>query len=150
MILSVDRFRGIGRWALVRVALLLKMVYNKESTARPLSSMSGGKIKPSGIAAKKQNDTYTRWNHAATAGGFIAPRAIAPGFIAPSASLPLAGMIFASAHNIPALPSLSRKFNVSVIKYRICNYSVLVFTPLVYHLLILSFTAKEKSLMQLL
>ncbi|MET3978235.1 hypothetical protein ABIB62_000803 [Mucilaginibacter sp. UYP25] len=80
------------------------MGYNKESTARPLSSMSGGRFKPSGIAAKKQNDTYTRWNHAATAGGFIAPRAIALGFISPSASLPLAGVTFVP-HNTPAFPS---------------------------------------------
>jgi len=32
---------------------------------------------------------YTRWNHAAAAGGSITPRAIAPGSITPPASLPL-------------------------------------------------------------
>jgi hypothetical protein len=57
----------------------------------------------SDFAAEKQNDMYTRWNHAATAGGFIVPRAIAPGCIAPSASLPLTGVKFVP-HNTPAFP----------------------------------------------
>jgi len=52
---------------------------------------------------------HTRWIHAATAGGFIAPRAIAPGFIAPSASLPLAGVKFVP-HNTPAFP-LTQNYN---------------------------------------
>jgi len=61
-------------------------------------------FKSSDFAAENLNDTYTRWNHAATAGGFIAPRAIALGFIAPSASLPLAGVKFVP-HNTPAFPN---------------------------------------------
>jgi len=59
--------------------------------------------KSSGLAAERLNDTHTRWNHAATAGGFIAPCAIAPGFIAPSASLPLAGVKLLR-RNTPAFP----------------------------------------------
>jgi hypothetical protein len=81
--------------------LLLKTVNRKDETAKYPKSHVGRLIKSSDLAAKRLNETYTRWNHAATAGGFIGPHAITPGFIAPSAALPLAGVKFVP-HNTPA------------------------------------------------
>ena len=88
----------------VRLALLLKPVNRKDGTAKnPKVACRAVDFNRPTLLLKSKNDTYTRWNHAATAGGFIAPRAIAPGFIAPSASLPLAGVKFVP-HNTPAFP----------------------------------------------